>query len=505
MIKARKVVRHVEITDPLPPLWIRRAPTLPDSEDRAGDRVFRVGPQGELRRGLLSTIQSARDVLLASSFLFTDEDIAEELVGAARRGVRVYVLTASETQLEKLVDDDDGFDARMIAQHKAVLDRLAEVVVLRSARHFHAKLLVADPSTVGQGWISTANFNLALQESVELGVRLDAGEVRALAAWFSRAFWLESEHELQGPGRLAKVKAAPGEPRRQESSTIAVTTGTDNSLRDAVLELVASARERLVVACYGLDLDHASVEAILDRARAGVSVTVLTRPRPAIAATVEALTAAGARVLSHDKLHAKAILADARGLIMTANLEAQGLDAGFEVGVRLEDGRVTGLRRTLESWIEAFPWQLHIEASRADHEGEVCLPEQALRKGKRQLRDTREIELEAVTAESALDLDSAPDPELPIPQDGADFYRQIEYRWEVRPPKLPKKAKEELQRVKKAKTDKEGNERMVKRRVPYDPPVYSHKGRKYVLLQSPEEADAAQRQALNQGATVVVR
>ena len=70
---------------------------------------------------------------------------------------------------------------------------------------------------------------------------------------------------------------------------------------------------------------------------------------------------------------------------------------------------------------------------------------------------------------------------------------------------MPKKAKEELQRVKKAKTDKEGNERMVKRRVPYDPPVYSHKGRKYVLLQSPEEADAAQRQALNQGATVVVR
>ena len=39
--------------------------------------------------------------------------------------------------------------------------------VLRSAGHFHAKMLVVDPHTAPRGWITTANFNRALHASVD--------------------------------------------------------------------------------------------------------------------------------------------------------------------------------------------------------------------------------------------------------------------------------------------------------------------------------------------------
>ena len=41
---------------------------------------------------------------------------------------------------------------------------------------------------------------------------------------------------------------------------------------------------------------------------------------------IKMLVEAGAEVYANDKLHAKAIIADDRGLVMTANLQAHGLD-----------------------------------------------------------------------------------------------------------------------------------------------------------------------------------
>ena len=504
MINPLRVSRVVAIQETLPPCWIRRGPTEPDATEQVGPALFRVGPNHSFRQALVSAIANANEVVLLASFLLSDDLIADAMLAAAKRGVRVYVLTASEARLEKVVREDDGFEARMIKEHKQLLDRLAGHVLLRSAEHFHAKLLVTDPATNPDGWISTANFNKALQESVELGVRLAPDDASDLASWFAWAFWKEAERELAGKGRLARVTEPPAEPARPASSGLVVTASEETGVRDAVLELVASARTRLVVASYGLDEDHDAVRAIAARAESGVAVTVLTRPRPAVLPAVLHLAAAGATIVAHDKLHAKAIVADDRGLVMTANLQSHGLDHGFEVGVRLSAGAAEALDATLTEWVAAFPWRFDAALDRSQHVGEVCLAEEGLRTGIRTVADERVVQLDDVVAASATALEAADEPVLRPVQEEGPYYQRVRYEWQVVPPRLPNKAKQVFREVTRLDASPDGVENEVRTMEPYDPPVYSRGGKMHVLLRSEDELDAARTLADELGAAVVV-
>lgn len=504
MIEPYHISHVVALKEPLPPAWVRCCETEPDHTESVGESLFRVGPNKELRRALTDTIDKATEVVLVASFLLSDRELAEAMIRAARRSVRVYVLTASEARLEKYVEEDDGFEARMIEEHKQLLDELADHVLLRSAAHFHAKLLVIDPATKPAGWISTANFNKALEESVELGVKLSPTDARDLAAWFAWVFWMEAERELAGKGRLAEIGAPPAEPKRPDARQVVATAKDEVSLRREVLDLIRSAKRELWVASYGLDADHDAVLEILERARAGVKVTVLTRPRPAVSSAVEQLAAAGATVLAHDKLHAKAIVADDQALIMTANLQAHGLDQGFEVGVRLDHRTTEALAATLEDWAEHFPWRFEPALARSQHTGEVCLVGERLRTGRRRVEEELIVKIKDVTAADALKLEAAEIPALARPKEGRDYYQQLRYEWKVMPPRLPKKAKELLRETTEVVRGEDGTARAEKREVPYDPPVYTHQGRKLVLLESLDRKRAAQQLAERLGAAVVL-
>jgi cardiolipin synthase len=283
-----------------------------------------------------------------------------------------------------------------------------------------------------------------------------------------------------------------------------VTASNEASLRTTVLELVRSARRRLLVASYGFDVDHDVVQAIEEQARAGVQVTVLTRPRPAVAAAVLRLASAGATVLAHDKLHAKAIVADDCGLVMTANLQSHGLDGGFEVGIQLDRDASKALAETLDDWTRRFPWRFTPNPDRSGHLGEVCLVDKGLRTGRRTVEEERTVTLDPVIASSALDLESAPTPDLAPPRERERFFQRIRYEWDVMPPRLPKKATELRQEVMRTKRGKDGREKEVRGKESYDPPVYSHGGQKLVLLSTPDKLQAAKRLARELGATVVI-
>lgn len=504
MIEPLAQSRVVHMEAPLPPVWVRRGPTKPDSKEVMGQSIIRVGPDGALRRALVETIDLASEVLLVASFLFSDKMLADALIAAAKRGVRVYVLTASEARLAKVIDEDDEFGARMLKDHKELLNRLADHVLLRSAEHLHAKFLVADPASSPTAWISTANFNLALRKSIELGVRLTSDEAYKLAAWFSWVFWLEAERELVEKGRLAKVKPPPATPRRPKSGPVVATAADEAGLKRAVLELIRSARRKLTVASYGLDADHEAVQALVERASAGIEVTVLTRPRPAVLEAAQMLTAAGATVLAHDKLHAKAIVADHRGLVMTANLQAHGLDAGFEVGVELRGAEAADLEWALNDWTRRFPWRFASSLERGDHLGEVSIAEEGLRTGRRTIERERSVSLPDVVASSALELGSAGEPELNAPAERDTFFQRVRFEWSVVPPRLPKKAKELKRTVVQTKLTKDGEEEEVKVQVPYEPPAYSHKGQKFIVVQSTDDQAKVARLAHDLGAKVVV-
>ncbi|NUN12260.1 MAG: phosphatidylserine/phosphatidylglycerophosphate/cardiolipin synthase family protein [Myxococcales bacterium] len=499
----------VPITSPLPPCWLRKGPTRPDDDSNRSAIVWRVGPKTHFRQALVQTVENAKDVVLVASFLLADETLAKTLIEAAQRGVRVYVLTASEARLSKVVSDEDAFDVRMVEEHKKLLDRLAEHVVLRTAEHFHAKFLVTDPATCPVGWISTANFNRALEDSVELGVKLTEQAAVELAGWFCNAFWLESDRELIEKGRLAKVTAPPAQPKSPSSHSIRVTAKDHGELRETTLQLIRNAQNRLVIVSYGVQDDHATTKAIEERAQAGVKITLLTRPRAAIAAAVKRLATAGVTILAHDKLHAKAILSDQRGLVMTANLHTVGLDQGFEVGVLLDDNGTRELDDVLSQWIQTFPWCYATAAPRDSHLGELCLADLGLRTGRRMVQPEIVHPLPPVVADSVVTMEEAPTPKWVPVEEKETYFHKVRYKWQVVPPRLPKEAKERLSPVVDAEKHDDGRSakqgKGVTHGVPFDPPLYDHNEMVYVLLRPGDNLDRVRRVAAELGGKVVVK
>lgn len=499
--------------DPLPPAWLRRAPTSDDRDAIVDAGIYRVGPGRRLHGALKHTIETAREVVLIASFLLSDRDLADALVRAAERGVRVYVLTASEARLAKLPSEDNEFDARMIEEHKALLDRLVGRVLLRSAEHFHAKFVVADPSSSPRGFVTTANLNNAIRENVELGLELPTKAAQGLAAWFSWAFWTEAERELVEKGRLAAVKEPPARPRDPaKAAPIVTTTRSHQQIRDTALHLIQRAKRRIVVASYGLAADHPVVEALIARARAGVEVVVLTRPRPAVRDAVLRLAEAGARIFGHDKLHAKAIHTDVGAMIMTANLEPHGLDHSFEVGVSLSAGSLLGggeqaaaLGAILDEWIAAFPWQFAIGARPRDHRGEVWFADKGARDPRANVVELIDITLPSLTAADALSVEATPPPkQFPRPEPLKIAHR-VRYTWQVEPPRLPAKAVAEEQIEIRDEKTADGKTRKVEHRTPYNPPVYRLGKQRYVLLRDERDVAPARKLSAELQAIVVVK
>lgn len=494
-------------TDRLPDLWWRRRPADAGPRESVALGVWQTGPRGEFRRALVDAVDSAGQVVLVASFLLADATLADAMTRAADRGVRVYVLTASEQRVAKAHEADDVFEQKMVDEHKQLLRRLAGRALLRSAEHFHAKFLVVDPPSVAgartRAFLSTANFNRALTDSVDLGVELDPSQAVGLWKVFAFAFWTEAERELVDVDRLASVGEPPAMPMAPAGTGVLTTMKKSTTLRERVLALVRGATHRLIVASYGLSASHDVLLAIREAAARGVAVTVLTRPRPAVLAAARALAQAGVVVRAHEQLHAKAIVADGVGLVMTANLEAQGLDRGFEVGVQAESLSAT-LAGVLTDWEERFPWEFRIGPERRHVVGEVLIGNRRSRDPKVAVVDLQTVALPAVEAYDALALDRAPAPDPQVPAAAHLLPCRVRFDWEVRPPALPEGAKERLRSVERITVGKDGKPVVVEERAAYEPPVYEHNGSVYVKLRSPEDIDAARHLAAELKAVVVV-
>jgi len=110
--------------------WLRRNETRPQHHERLSEDVWRTGPQLHFRDALVDAMNNAQEVLLLSSFLLADDAIANGLIQAAERGVRTYVITASEQRLDKFLEEDESFEHKMVEQHKTLLAKLAGKVLL---------------------------------------------------------------------------------------------------------------------------------------------------------------------------------------------------------------------------------------------------------------------------------------------------------------------------------------------------------------------------------------
>ncbi|HCL77223.1 MAG TPA: phosphatidylserine/phosphatidylglycerophosphate/cardiolipin synthase family protein, partial [Pseudomonas sp.] len=306
----------------LPPVWLPAGRQRSRAEQ--GNFLFESGRQRVMASHAISLLERAEHVAVISSFLLADQAIEDAIVEAAGRGVRVYILLASEARLGREAGDGE-FERKVLEQHKAMLNRLAGHALFRSASHFHAKVVLADPfdDLEPQGMLLTANLTTeALERNEELGVQLLPDEVLEMASYLRWAMWESAEHEMVDPKDRFKAVKALGEVKHPAATTAVVaTTAGSNTLRQEILRLICEAREQIIVSSFGWDAEHEVVKLLCARAQAGLQVIVLARVRPAAMPALIALAKAGAVVYAFNWLHAKAIWTDRRqGLLMSANL-----------------------------------------------------------------------------------------------------------------------------------------------------------------------------------------
>lgn len=165
------------------------------------NRLIPSNPDGYLRRRLIESIDSAKDMICASSFLLADREIIDAFLRASSRGRRVYLLTASEIQLLNEPRIDNEFDQDRLQDHLRMMQELAGRVLVRTGENFHSKFLLVDPHDDARGFLLTANLTFeALTRNVELSIELNSTEVRDLYRQFLIGFWQESSNELLHQG-----------------------------------------------------------------------------------------------------------------------------------------------------------------------------------------------------------------------------------------------------------------------------------------------------------------
>ena len=345
----------------LPPTWVpRKAASDASFAGRSG--LFRTERDRAAASEIAKAIDGARNMVVVASFLFGDPKIEASIERAIANGVRVYLLIASEARLEREPREDSEFDVRVVAEHKALLRRLAGRVLVRSSMSYHAKLVLVDPMQGGRGWLLTANLTSeALERNEEIAVELSPAQVASATELVRWAAWEAADHHLLEPGEFLPVEPLGTVARPTPSGGMIATLGQAGSLQAEFLRVIDAATTDIVVSSFGWDVEHPVVQRLLTRVREGVRVTVLARVRRGPMPALLALRQAGARVLGFKYLHAKAVWTDRNeGAVMSANLEPKGLDEGFELGVAVDGDRAKALHELLADWVEAAAWELQM-------------------------------------------------------------------------------------------------------------------------------------------------
>lgn len=494
----------------LPTLWSNYRANI-ELEQHNNVRVIdNKTNKNAIKDNVLDIIKSANDMLVLCSFLLADEGVEQALLAAEKRGVRVYCMIAAETRLDR--EEPQGeFDQKVLAQHKAMLKNMAGKIMFRTSSSFHAKVVLADPfETHPKGGLLTANITKdAMTRNEELLLKLENKEIRQLAEYLKWGLWEASEHESIKSGAFEFVSTQNAVKHPKEDLPVIATTEQRQQISNTALTMIQNAQQSITVSCFGWDLKHATVQALIKKAHSGIAVKVFARTRPASMPALEALQKAGAQVFGFKWLHAKALLIDEHeAMVMSANFQAHGMDEGFELGIIFNDSRVDELIHVFKIWQVKCVWQLRATPTIGEVLGKVLLWD-----GKKldedEIQKSIAFNLGTVTANSAEDL-QAPAPALTRPGEHLHLAHQLDCEWIVDAPKLSKDAKEEFRQdvpEGKNKDEKNHNKKKSKQaKLPYSPPIYREpNGQKVVVIASPEQLEPARnlKQKLNLEAIVV--
>ena len=306
-------------------------------------------------RAQLLELFSGRPNCVVGAFCLADESLLRELATevlylniASNNHQAKHRLTSSPDHLVKLkgpaqLKDGLAGDAAMVRAYpnhhaKYWLSGLLDEEMPTGAL-FSGDLTPSALDAAGEG--ANSHELLLLLESAE------ALELRSFVRWLMTARpWTEvlPHRELLLAGTY---------PRLPTFKKLLLTQ-PNKSLKREILALIAAVRETLDVTMWAVDADNEVFGQLMAMAKQK-RLRVLVHDEPGNRRALEDLHQAGAEIRFCPGMHAKVWLADRHNgpsaVVATANLLADGLDVGFELGVRLEpgDARLPAVAAFIES------------------------------------------------------------------------------------------------------------------------------------------------------------
>ena len=110
----------------MPPTWVVDEASAPVGKRQATEFVWTSGSDREMANRAVDVLRQAERKAVVCSFLIADRQVEDAMLEAARRGVRVYVMLASEARLEREPGDGE-FERNVHEGHKAMLQRLGKL------------------------------------------------------------------------------------------------------------------------------------------------------------------------------------------------------------------------------------------------------------------------------------------------------------------------------------------------------------------------------------------
>ena len=451
IVKKIQSIEHQEIlhnTTKLENLWYYRDEV--DFEKQLKEfyepGIWFSGKRRVFETHIAKTIRTAKDSIVLCSFLLETTKVTEAIIKAVENSVRVYIITASENQLDKIYDLENELEDERIVEHKNLLKILRKKCLIRTAPHFHAKYVLIDPKLeTRSGFLSSANFTQhAFSNNVEIGQILDPNQICDLYNLFCYNFWYKSEHEYLVEKTLRSVKQTPKNFFNIPKLSCIFSPGMNIDFEDILKDSIKSSKGDIYISTYSIDSKNSIYSLLLEELKKNRRIVIYIRPRKNDLEPLNKLHNAGAEIFGHSLMHFKCLLIDndkdCRGLIFTGNITEESLSKSHDVGIFLKPTQHRIILEIIKKWENLMPW--------------VFMGDESINKlpiGRYLTWNPKKYEFHIQTSEICElgvfigeDIETYDDykPNLEITNEIKKTTKEIIFKWQNSPPKLPNKSKQ---------------------------------------------------------------
>ena len=322
----------------------------------AGSKVNANLGRRTIHQKCIDLIKGAKEFICISSFLFENNtELCKELYNVSKKGIRIYLLLASQVLLDKIKDNIE--DHENIKSHIKFLDEAGQGYMFIRSGEVHSKFILIDPkSEHSKGILLTANITKrALENNNEIGIELDSNQVKELYKQFLYGFYRENTTEYRYNKTTKSAKLEPINPvsiHLEKGTDIIWTTNQSKLIAESINKFLETLEtEEILISCWNLVLDNKISKQILQKINNKSKILLPRRPKNYD--VISQFLEKGAKIRCNSLQHAKFIMTNDIALIFSANLESQGLEKGFESGIIIRDKKeIESVKKIFNHWYE---------------------------------------------------------------------------------------------------------------------------------------------------------